>query len=162
MKHLIVFGLIILGVMALTFLTKAETFSNADDPQSNNNQVYRINDIHVKKSQVGGKYGRGVFADRNFKAGEIIELCPYIEDKIDKFQGTVRDYVFSKDSEQKIAVVAFGYASLYNHSDEPNAKWEVTDDHVKISATKDINKDKEILVSYGDVYWDSRNDLEKK
>lgn len=157
MKHLFIFGLIILGIMALTFISRAEKFSNSETEH-----VYRINDIHVKKSLVGGKYGRGVFADRDFKAGEIIELCPYIEDKINKFQGTVRDYVFSKDSEQQTAVVAFGYASLYNHSDKPNAKWEVTDEHVKISATKDITTGSEILVSYGDVYWESRDDLEKK
>ena len=113
--------------------------------------------IYIKKSEKGGKLGRGVFASKDFTVGEIIELSPYIEDDIENFKGVMRDYVFKKDDK---AIAVLGYVSLCNHMDEPNALWKIIDSNFVIIARYIIKKDEEIFISYGNGYWDSRN-LEK-
>jgi SET domain-containing protein len=99
---------------------------------------------------------RGVFALKNYKKGDIIEVCPCIADNTKKFgSGIIGDYLFNYDD--KTSIVAFGYCSMYNHSDDYNALWKViSKDKIKIYATKNITKGKEIFVSYGDDYWNSR------
>lgn len=118
-------------------------------------------DLYLKTSELGGKYGRGVFANKNFEIGETIELAPYIEDDTANFKGVIRDYIFSKNGSKEKSVVAFGFGSMYNHSDTPNSRWEVTNEHVKIQCIKPIKKDEEVFITYGEPYWKTRS-LEKK
>ena len=113
--------------------------------------------IYIKKSDKGGKLGRGVFASKDFNVGEIIELSPYIEDDMENFKGVMRDYVFKKDNK---AIAVLGYVSLCNHMDEPNALWKIIDSNFVIIARYIIKKDEEIFISYGTGYWETRN-LEK-
>ena len=105
--------------------------------------------------------GKGEIGNIEFEVGETIELAPYIEDITSNYKGVIRDYIFKKSINSDKSVVAFGYGSMYNHSDIPNASWKVNDNHVKISCIKPINKDEEIFLSYGSQYWSSRN-LDKK
>jgi SET domain-containing protein len=151
MKHLIIFSIIIIGVVFLTLI------SWYDD----SNKIIIGNSIntYLKKSKIGGKLGRGVFANKTFKKDDIIEKAPYIEDKTGNFSGLVRDYIFSKSD--STSVIAFGFASLYNHSDTPNALWKISNDYVEIIALNQIEKDSEILISYGETYWKTRKDLNK-
>ena len=125
-----------------------------------NTYVSPFNSLSIKESPLGGK---GVYASRDIKKGEILEYSPYIEDKLDKFTGVVRDYVFSKpsDTDDKKAILVFGYSSRYNHADVPSADWKSEKNGMKITANKDINKDEEIFISYGSNYWNTRT-LEKK
>lgn len=150
MKHLIIFGIIILGIVLLTLSYQLES---KIDSFSNTNHLY------LATSSIGGKYGRGVFSNKNFNVGDLIEQAPYIEDKIKNFCGITKDYVFS--SKNGKAVLGFGYVSLYNHSDEPNASWKVDDKTISIKAIKPIQKDQEITISYGHEYWSSRTNLKK-
>ncbi len=151
MKHLIIFSIIIIGVVFLTLISWYD--------ERNNVILNNTKNIYLKKSKIGGKLGRGIFANKVFKKDEIIEKAPYIEDKTSSFTGLIRDYIFSKDETN--SVVAFGFASLYNHSDTPNAIWKITDEHIEITAGKQIEKDAEILISYGDNYWNTRKELTK-
>lgn len=51
---------------------------------------------------------------------------------------------------------------MYNHSDNYNVLWTVlSKDQIKFYASKDIKKGEEILTSYGDDYWKTRNVLKK-
>jgi len=151
MKHLIIFSIIIIGVVFLTLISWYDDKNSILTDNSTN--------TYLKKSKIGGKLGRGVFAGKDFKKSDIIEKAPYIEDKTGNFSGLVRDYIFAKSDTN--SVVAFGFASLYNHSDTPNATWKITDEYVEIIALTDIQKDSEILISYGDNYWKTRKDLSK-
>lgn len=144
MKHLIIFGIILIGFILLKY-------SNIEPGRNS----YISNNIYVKNSNLGGKYGRGIFANKNFKKGDIIELAPYIEDIDSNYKGVVRDYIFTKSN--NISVLGLGYGSLYNHSDTPNAQWIIDETHIRFTAIEDINRDQEILVSYGNNYWNSRN-----
>lgn len=66
--------------------------------------------------------GRGVFARRAVRAGEVIEVCPVLvlPGVADPAAlGGLQHYVF-KWAGGRLAV-ALGYGSLYNHSADPNA-----------------------------------------
>ena len=152
MKHLIIFSIIIIGVV---FLTLISWYDNINNIILNNS-----NSIYLAKSKIGGDLGRGVFANKNFNNNEIIEKAPYIEDKTSNFVGLIRNYIFNKTETNSI--VAFGFGSLYNHSDSPNAIWKINGDYIEIISSKPITKDEEILISYGKSYWNSRKDLIKK
>ena len=154
MKHLIIFGIIILGILLLKlsyqFNCNIENFSEFGC-------LYPS--IYINKSNIGGKYGRGIFANKDFIIDEIIEKAPFIEDKLEKFNGISRDYVFN--TREGYVGLGFGYASLYNHNDEPNAVWYFDNDKIIIKTKKPIKKGQEISISYGNDYWNTRNHIKK-
>ncbi len=98
--------------------------------------------------------GRGVFTDRDIKAGELIEVCPMLvlpyEDRqyIDKT--LIYNYYFQWGEGHKESAIALGYGSLYNHSRGANADYvSYYDDHeLHISAYKDIAAGEEITINY--------------
>ena len=113
--------------------------------------------IYVAKSPV---HGWGVFAKEKILTGELIEECPVLDLPIEKGEVTslLIDYRFNFPSgtEWESQVVALGYGSLYNHSDQANAYW-VSDNLArtfKFIASRDIEAGEEIFTYYGDAsYW---------
>jgi uncharacterized protein len=118
--------------------------------------------IYVNKSPI---QGLGVFASEVIEEGELIEECPILTLPIQKGETSSLfiDYRFNFPSgiEWDEQVIGLGFASLYNHSDSPNAYWVSDNDKrtFKFIANKKISPDDEIFVYYGDVsYWnDGRN-----
>jgi hypothetical protein len=135
MKHLIIFSIII-GVILLTLISQYDNINNIIVNTSNN--------IYLAKSKIEGDFGRGVFANKYFNNNELIEKAPFKEDKTSNFIGLIRNYIFSKSEINSI--VALGFASLYNHSDSPNAIRKINGDYIEIIANKPINKDEEIFI----------------
>lgn len=123
--------------------------------------------IYVDKSPV---HGLGVFARQNINSGDIIEECPVLTLPILKGESTplLIDYRFNwpQGHEWEEQVIALGYGSLYNHSDNPNAIWVSSNNRKSFIfyATKDIKENDEIFVWYGDEnYWnDGRNHINIK
>lgn len=145
MKHLIIFFIIILGIIIIKCL-QTETFSNTEED-------YKHSKTIISHSNIGS---RGVFADRDYNPGEVLEVCPCIRQESENLTGIITDYLFHFN--EKESLIAFGYCSMYNHIDDPNAEWEVINENqLKITVIKKIKKGEEIFVSYGDDYWDSRN-----
>lgn len=143
MKHLFLFLIIILGFCLLKY-SKFEDFVDVS---------YILPSAEIKVSQKIN--GRGVFATKKYYKDDVIELCPCITDKRENFKGKMKDYLFKYDDEN--ALVAFGFCSLYNHSDNYNARWKVlSDSQLKIYASKDIENGEEIFISYGNPYWENR------
>ncbi len=109
--------------------------------------------IRVKKSPI---QGYGVFADIDFKKGDLIEECHiiYTED----VHSTIFDYVFDTSFKSKKAL-ALGFGGIYNHAQDFNTKWHVDEiDHLLVlNAAREIRKGEEILISYGEKYFSSRN-----
>ncbi len=99
------------------------------------------------------KKGRGVFASRNFKKGEIIETAPVIvlrtEDSALCEKTLLDTYLFGWTSNKDGALV-LGYGSLYNHSFHPNAIYEqdYKNKCMIYIAYKNIRKGDEILINY--------------
>lgn len=100
------------------------------------------------------KKGRGVFANKPFKKGELVERCELIilpaKDirLIDKT--FLYNYYFGWGRKQKAAALALGNGSLYNHSYAPNARYVKNFDQkiIRFIAIRDIEKGEEIFVNY--------------
>lgn len=113
--------------------------------------------IEVRRSS--GR-GRGVFARRLIREGEVIERVPVLVVPIDELkQGSawtsLGNYCFlwSKDT----VALALGYGSLYNHSFRPNARYDDRGQRTKVfTSLRDIAPGEEITVNYnGDPNDDS-------
>lgn len=111
-------------------------------------------DIYLR--EVAGK-GRGVFAARNFKRGELVEAAPVIvisdenADLIDKT--TLADYYY-KWGDSHFALV-LGYGSLYNFSATPNLSFkpDLENKVMLYRVRKSIRKDQELTINYQCDLW---------
>jgi len=103
--------------------------------------------------------GRGVFTLEGIKKGEIIEVAPIIEDEDSKWDGIIRDYIFTGSKNN--AVIPFGYIAMVNHSDEPNSYWVIKEDRMIMYCSKNIKKGDEITHDYGEEYWKGRKKVKK-
>ena len=106
-------------------------------------------------------HGQGVFATRAIAKGEIVERCPYIviDDEDLAEANRLQDYLFTSPDQPGDYLCVLGYGMMYNHSDMPNAEWEIDEDNihfVRFTALKPIAKGKEIFQNYGSEYWKSR------
>eukprot|EP00747_Dinoflagellata_sp_TGD_P212772 gnl/TRDRNA2_/TRDRNA2_85826_c0_seq1.p1 gnl/TRDRNA2_/TRDRNA2_85826_c0~~gnl/TRDRNA2_/TRDRNA2_85826_c0_seq1.p1 ORF type:complete len:660 (+),score=130.65 gnl/TRDRNA2_/TRDRNA2_85826_c0_seq1:66-2045(+) len=130
---------------------------------------------HAKfgKSQL---HARGVFADANYKKGEIVEICPCL------FMDTngadcMKDYCFRLPpvkvdlpggrqvvKRNEILVLPLGLGGMYNHlpkSDGQNVQWyydESTQCMVWVADQKDgedIVRNQELCFDYGSDYWNA-------
>ena len=113
--------------------------------------------IYVDKSPI---HGWGVFAKEDIMEGEVFEECPILTLPIGKGEITplLIDYRFNypQGNEWEEQVLALGYGSLYNHSENANAYWvsDLENRTFKFISNREIKKDEEIFVWYGDVsYW---------
>ncbi len=104
-----------------------------------------------------GRRGRGVFALRRFKEGEIVETCPTVVLPDEDAEGVVRNYVFSARQPGTLLLV-LGYGMLYNHSAEPNLFHRSAGRQlIEFVALRDIAAGEELTHNYGPEYWDDRS-----
>ena len=122
-------------------------------------KIYPPNKIYIGKSTI---HGYGVFAHDSIKEGEIIEECPIHDLMIPKGHSSpiMNDYRFNwpqgMGGNWEKQVLAWGYGSLYNHSEFANAFWRSNLERqtFEFVANRDIQKNEEIFVWYGGVdYW---------
>ncbi|HEY1376873.1 MAG TPA: SET domain-containing protein [Gemmataceae bacterium] len=119
-----------------------------------------MNDALVVR-RVRGK-GRGVFAGRPFRRGEVIEVCPVIpltRAEADACADTVLDdYFFEWGPRGTARAVALGYGELYNHSPDPNAAFATRTRRLELvfRARRPIRRGEEITIDYG---WPTRKGM---
>ena len=105
----------------------------------------------IEAKRVKGK-GRGVFARRLIRQGEVIERVPMLvltaEEFEDRWAGTsLANYCFAWS--RGMMALALGYGSLYNHSFQPNARYDDVGPQTKeFTAMRDIAPGEEITVNY--------------
>jgi SET domain-containing protein len=102
--------------------------------------------------------GRGVFATKNFRSGEVIEICPVvpiprklIKDKNPTgLQDFLENWLFEWENDFQSDAMVLGYGMIYNHSENPNAKYEMDFEKniVTFRASKKIKKGEEIFIDY--------------
>ena len=103
-----------------------------------------------------GRRGRGVFALRRFREGEVVETCPAIVLPDEEVDGLLRDYVFSARQRGKVLLLA-GYGMLYNHAAEPNLFHRTAGRlMIEFVALRDIAAGEELTHDYGPDYWNDR------
>ena len=113
-----------------------------------------------------GHKGMGVFAKCNIKQSEPIEYCHslVLNDRFFEVKDSkIRQYAYSAYDEFSISlgnkcIMPFGFGEIYNSAEskeEANAKFRVYIDEelIVFRAKKDIEKDSEILVWWGDSYY---------
>ena len=122
--------------------------------------TFRQSDIvEVRRVTNRGKGGRGVFARRSIAAGEVFERVPVIllphnqvfgADEIALRAARISWYVFEwLKTKRGYVALSLGYGSIYNHSDTPNAKYEMEmPDVMTFHALTDIPAGSEIFISY--------------
>jgi uncharacterized protein len=105
--------------------------------------------IEVKR--VKGK-GRGVFARRTIRQGEVIERVPVLVLPAEEVRNPsawtgLGAYCFEWGRGR--LALALGYGSLYNHSYHPNACYDDAGGPTKVfTALRDIEPGEEITVNY--------------
>lgn len=113
-----------------------------------------MNKLVVKKSTVKGY---GVFAQKKMKKGEVLEECYVIIGRGgDK---SLEDYYFDVKGKGKGSyALFFGFGSIYNHSEDPNADYTINVNKrlATIKAARTIQAGEEIFISYGDKWFSSR------
>ena len=101
-----------------------------------------------------GDKGRGVFARKRFRPGELIERCPVIilnSAECERIEPTILGmYCFRWGAEAKEVAVVLGYGSIYNHSYRPNADFNpvLEDNAMEFVALRDIERGEEITINY--------------
>jgi SET domain-containing protein len=100
--------------------------------------------------------GRGVFAERAFARGELVERMPVIVVPGNQWelleQTALRDYYFAWGAE---AAVPVGFAMIYNHSAHPNVRVirRMPEGVVEIVALRDISAGEELTHNYQCPPW---------
>jgi SET domain-containing protein len=113
--------------------------------------IFPSQNIYANQSSIEGL---GVFARHEIKKDEVIEEAPLIlipEDQLSDLTKTrLLEYYFAWGHKFSEAAIGLGFASLYNHSFEPNAKYvkDVKNSVLRFVAIKDISQDEEIVVNY--------------
>ena len=97
--------------------------------------------------QVRGK-GRGVFAREPITAGTKFETAPLLVVPTDTIDTSpLMDYVYCWGDDT--VVLALGFGSMYNHSYEPNARYDDVGRRTKVfTALRDIEPGEEITINY--------------
>jgi uncharacterized protein len=111
------------------------------------------------------RHGRGVFAGRRFRTGEVVERCPILRvsarDREVLERTGLRGYVYQRA--RGAGAIALGLGSLYNHSAAPNAECELAleEERLVVRALRTIAAGEEITISYGeesDLWFAARGD----
>lgn len=92
--------------------------------------------------------GRGVYAARRFKHGEMVEDCPVLVLKPSEGRGLITYYWWAWKGRYGLAL---SVASIFNHSRRPNvgSRRHFKQQRMTFMALRDIVVGEEILVDYG-------------
>ena len=120
---------------------------------ANAKNIFRYSIPHIYIANSPNK-GRGVFAARPLKKGEPIELCPVLvlsnEDTELIIRSKLYHYYFVWGDDSSRSGLALGFGSLYNHSYQANASYQVDyeAETLEIFAYRDIEAGEEIFINY--------------
>ncbi len=116
--------------------------------------------IEVRRVTNRGRGGRGVFACRAIAAGELIERVPVLLIPKNQIFGDTPEarrairiswYVFdwAGQTKREYVALALGYGSIYNHSTDPNARYQKeSPDVMEFLAVREIPAGQEITINY--------------
>jgi len=111
-------------------------------------KLYQYPHLIVKTSPVSGY---GVFATEDIVTGTLLAACHHVPIQREEMKDLLRDYRFISNKERTHFSIVFGYGSLFNSSETPNAAWEfptsLQDPFIFIT-THDIKKGEEIFLNY--------------
>lgn len=112
-------------------------------------ELINCSNVYVKK----GVNGYGVFARKNFKAGDIVEKG--IMYRLVNVNGNENPHVFTWSDDRTVWAGGSGCLPFYNHSDIPNIvkKGDLVNDLMTIIALTDIKEHEELVNTYHSKKW---------
>ncbi len=102
-------------------------------------------------------HGYGVFAEADINVNDVIEECHIL---LVHDHTALINYLFKYEKNGQIrSCLPLGYGAIYNHADEPNAKYDFDEEKTLLiyKAIKPIKAGEEIYISYGKDWFSSRN-----
>jgi SET domain-containing protein len=123
--------------------------------------------VPLRVVSIDGK-GRGVVAERDIRAGELVERAPVIilpeGDRPAVDQTSVTNYIFMWEhdtvaedlySGKGRTALVLGFTSLLNHSDSPNCDFirYIDAQALDLFAIRDISAGGELTIDYGLTLW---------
>lgn len=103
---------------------------------------------------LSGKEGRGMFTTEDIPANTVIEISPVLvltaKEREIVEQTKLYDYIFEWGKSRKLACVAFGYVSIYNHDYNSNCDYEMDFEQqtISIKTVRKIKKGEELFINY--------------
>jgi uncharacterized protein len=113
--------------------------------------IFRHPDLRVVHR---GSRGRAIVAKMHLPADTLLEVCPVVilpAEQRAAIDGTILyDYYFDWGEDEKGLCICLGWGSLYNHSYQANAAYEMDFLHqvIKFYTTKPISPGEEICINY--------------
>ena len=114
-----------------------------------------LNPPNVYVKDTGTPKGRGVFAARAFRAGEVVEECPVLlfRRPYETLHKELKTFVFHwpvPEGRAATQALALGYGSLYNHSNPSNMRYETDGEAlvIRFIAVHDIDTGEELTINY--------------
>jgi hypothetical protein len=115
--------------------------------------------VEVRRVTNRGKGGRAVYATRDVRAGEVLERVPVLlipraqvfgPGEVAQRSARISWYVFRWiNTKRDYVALSLGYGSIYNHSEHPNARYEMSPpDIMTFIALRDIRGGEEITINY--------------
>lgn len=98
--------------------------------------------------------GRGVFTAADIPVDTTIEIAPVLvlsaQERLEVEKTILYDYIFEWGPDGSLAVIALGYASIYNHAIDNNCTYEMDYDALTISikTIRNIPKGEELFINY--------------
>jgi uncharacterized protein len=103
----------------------------------------------------GTPKGRGVFASRAIRAGEVVEICPALILEGDGLELplAIRRVLFNWGrlaQTAPAAAIALGYGGIYNHANPANMTYGAVPETgcLRYVAARDIAADEELTINY--------------
>jgi SET domain-containing protein len=110
---------------------------------------------HACVRDTGTARGRGVYALRAFREGEVVEVCPVVmmRKPYEALPEEIQKLVFMWERRDKlpdIQALALGYGSLYNNDNPANMRYEQDRPALALRfiAVRDIAVGEELTVNY--------------
>ncbi len=94
-------------------------------------------------------HDRGVFAERSFATGDVVEECPLLvisADEADRLY-ELADYIFECEDDYALPL---GFGCFYNHSSAANAETVIDPEErvITVVAVRPIKAGEEITINY--------------
>lgn len=113
-------------------------------------------DLYIRRSRIPDA-GYGVFCGKPIRAGDVIEVAPFIEiprEIVYANPNILWKYVFTSHNSPHKVILALGFGSMYNHSTtNPNVGHFINPHDpqrlLNFCALKDIPQGSELLLNYG-------------
>lgn len=148
--------------MLLTPLMNSNWTESSDE-----NSLIRSPHAFIKNT--GTEKGRGVYANRSYKKGEVVEKCLVIiiDQSFQKLPEELKKIVFDwgvlAETHKRESAIALGFGSMYNHDDPANMKYQadLEQELLIFTTVREINKGEELTINYnaigGGETWHDNN-----